>query len=47
MKRVPPEEPHQEEAPTKPTRSEVAYRMIEEYVNDLRAIIKKLRQKMN
>ena len=31
----------------KPSRSEEALRIIEEYVNDLREIIKKLRQRIN
>jgi len=34
-------------SPPKPTRLEEARRVIEEYVADLREIIKNLRQKMN
>jgi hypothetical protein len=45
----PPEEPRPgKKAPKpKPSRLEEARRMIEEYVNDLREIIKKLRQRLN
>ncbi|MCP3402028.1 MULTISPECIES: hypothetical protein [unclassified Bradyrhizobium] len=43
----PPEEPRPEDSPSEPTRVEQARRIIEEYANDLREIIEKLRQKMN
>ena len=48
----PPEEPRQgkDEPPPRPpklSRSEEARRVIEEYVNDLRKIIKKLRRRLN
>ncbi|MCK1379608.1 hypothetical protein IVB33_19015 [Bradyrhizobium sp. 24] len=42
----PPEEPRPEEPPVKPTRLE-ARRIIEEYADDLREIIRYLRRKMN
>ena len=41
-------EPEPEKRPTpKPTRMEEARRIIEEYADDLREIIRKLRQRMN
>ncbi|UPJ46169.1 hypothetical protein IVB40_35010 [Bradyrhizobium sp. 40] len=41
-------EPKPEKRPTpKPTRTEEARRIIEEYADDLREIIRKLRQRMN
>ncbi|MEY9281667.1 hypothetical protein [Bradyrhizobium yuanmingense] len=41
-------EPEPEKRPTpRPTRMEEARRIIEEYANDLREIIRKLRQGMN
>lgn len=43
----PPEDRRPEEPPSKPTRSEEARQIIEEYTADLREIIRKLRQKMN
>jgi hypothetical protein len=42
-----PDEVDQGTPRTKPSRSEEALRIIEEYVNDLREIIKKLRQRFN
>ena len=42
-----PDEPNQGKPRPKPSRSEEALRIIEEYVNDLRSIIKKLRQRLN
>jgi hypothetical protein len=36
-----------EELPSKLTRTEEALRIIEEYANELRAIIKKLRRRLN
>jgi hypothetical protein len=44
-----PEKPHPpvKEPPSKLTRAEEAMRIIEEYVRDLRAIINKLRGRMN
>jgi hypothetical protein len=44
----PPEEPHPaKEAPKpKPSRSEVARWVVEDYMNDLREIIRKLRQRL-
>jgi hypothetical protein len=42
-----PERPHSDETPSKPTRSQEALRIIEEYVNDLREIINKLRGRLN
>jgi hypothetical protein len=42
-----PDEPDQGKQRPKPSRSEEALRIIEEYVNDLRSIIKKLRQRLN
>lgn len=41
----PPEDPRPEEPPSKPTRSEEARRIIEEYAADLREVIRKLRRK--
>lgn len=42
------DEPAPERRPTsKPTRMEEARRIIEEYADDLREIIRKLRQRMN
>jgi hypothetical protein len=43
----PPEEPRPEEPPSSPTHLEQARRIIEEYVAELREVIKKLRRKMN
>jgi hypothetical protein len=45
----PPEEPHpdQKESPPERTRFEQARRIVEEYADDLREIIKKLRRKLN
>jgi hypothetical protein len=45
----PPEEPVRGKGhlPLKPSRSEEARRIIHEYVNDLREIIKKLRRHLN
>ncbi|MCP3459742.1 hypothetical protein [Bradyrhizobium sp. CCGUVB23] len=43
----PPEEPRQNKETTKPSRLEEARRIIEEYANDLREIIKKLRRHLN
>jgi hypothetical protein len=39
--------PEKEELPSKPTRTEEALRIIEEYASELRAIIKKLRGRLN
>jgi hypothetical protein len=43
------EEPRRDndKPPSKPTRLEETRRIIEEYANDLREIIKKLRRKLN
>jgi hypothetical protein len=45
----PPEEPRpgKDEQPPKPSRSEEARRIIQEYVNDLLEIIKRLRRRLN
>lgn len=43
----PAEEPRTEEPPSKPTRSEVALRIIKEYADELREIIRRLRRKLN
>jgi hypothetical protein len=46
----PPKEPQrdkEDEPPSKPTRLEEALRVIEEYANDLREIIRKLRRRQN
>jgi hypothetical protein len=45
----PPEEPRpdKDEPPPELSRSEEARRIIQEYVNDLREIIKKLRRRLN
>jgi hypothetical protein len=45
----PPEEPRlgKDEQPPKLSRSEEARRIIHEYANDLREIIKKLRRRLN
>lgn len=42
-----PDEVDQGKAMPKPSRSEEALRIIEAYVNDLREMIKKLRQRLN
>jgi hypothetical protein len=42
-----PDEINQGKPRPKPSRSEEALRIIEEYVNDLREMIKKLRQRLN
>ncbi|MGY8677461.1 hypothetical protein Q2941_06555 [Bradyrhizobium sp. UFLA05-153] len=39
--------PDEKELPLKPMRTEEALRIIEEYANELRAIIKKLRDRLN
>jgi hypothetical protein len=45
----PPDEPRlgKDEPPPKPSRSEEALRMIEEYADYLREIIKRLRRRLN
>jgi hypothetical protein len=44
----PPDEPVRKEAPKpKPSRLEEAQRIIEQYLNDLREIIEKLRRRLN
>jgi signal recognition particle subunit SEC65 len=43
---IKPEEPNEKKEPS-PSRLEEARRIIEEYANDLREIIRKLRRKMN
>lgn len=43
----PPEQPKENERPSKPSRVEEARQIIEEYVADLREIIKKLRRRQN
>jgi hypothetical protein len=44
----PPEEPRPQEAPkSKPSRLEVARWVIEDYLNDLREIIRKLRLRLH
>ena len=45
----PPNEPRlgKDEPMTKPSRSEEARRIIQEYINNLREIIKKLRRRLN
>ena len=42
-----PDEPASDKPKPKPSRSEQALRIIEEYANDLRAIIKRLRRLLN
>lgn len=44
---TPTDEPGPKEPPPKPSRLEEAMRIIEDYADDLREIVKKLRRKLN